>query len=255
MVIKETKTFRPSQWRDPKNWRHRLPQEIRIHELLEERRATDPAMCRHVVRSRGHRLWMKARRYRLYLDYHAGGDINRAMGLCASNWRKKERANESIVLPEGFVWYTIKALATACLVLHEGTTAEEPVDGWRPITHLDLHLPNVLLDVSNHPVWGDKGKSAQGSSKSAEPSRADATAAGTNSQEAKDPPVVPILADFGISFFSPENECLLADNPDDYVLYETDTRYAPVSCFLLLNRSTRQLIAPRKCNPKTGITS
>jgi len=59
MVIKEAKAFTPSRWRDPKNWRDQFPQEIRIHQLLEERRAVEAAMCRHIICCRAHRLWMK----------------------------------------------------------------------------------------------------------------------------------------------------------------------------------------------------
>jgi hypothetical protein len=186
MVIKEAKPLTARHWRDPKNWRDRLPHEIRIHELLEERRAVDPTMCHYIIRCRAHRLWMTSRRYRLYLDYHAGGDLNGAMKRCADNWKVRRPADESVFLPEGFVWYVIKALATACLVLQDGTTSDVPVDGWRPITHLDLHLPNVLLDVSAGAKVGDTDDA--------------------DTDRAKVPPVVPILADFGISFFSPQSD-------------------------------------------------
>jgi hypothetical protein len=32
-------------------------------------------------------------------------------------------------------------------VLQNGTMANEPVADWKPITHLDLHPGNVLLDI------------------------------------------------------------------------------------------------------------
>ena len=73
MVIKETENFKPSYWRDPMIWRDRLPQEIRIHQLVEERRAADPAMCRHLIHMRAYRLLMRQRKYRLYLDLCTGG--------------------------------------------------------------------------------------------------------------------------------------------------------------------------------------
>jgi hypothetical protein len=78
MVIKETA---PSarEWRDPRNWRDRLPREVKIHQLVEERRAVRPAMLRHIVRYRAHRLMMRKRKYRLFLDFHAGGDLYKAM--------------------------------------------------------------------------------------------------------------------------------------------------------------------------------
>lgn len=46
----------------------------------------------------------------------------------------------------------IRALASACLVLQNGTIAEERIANWKLITHLDLHLGNVLLDIK---VLGD----------------------------------------------------------------------------------------------------
>ncbi|KAI4635872.1 hypothetical protein J4E83_000826 [Alternaria metachromatica] len=187
MVIKEAKAFTPSRWRDPKNWRDRLPQEIRIHQLLEERRADG------------------------------------------------KPTDEDIFVPEGFVWYTIKALATACLVLREGTIDDTPVDGWRPITHLDLQLPNILLNVYTPRIPEAKGKSKAGSSKSARLNRADA-----DDWRAREPPVMPVLADFGISFFSPDRgDCPITDNPDDYVIHETDTRYPPIK-----DKDGLQLILP-----------
>lgn len=44
-----------------------------------------------------------------------------------------------------YIWYVIKALAGACLVLRNGTIDGEAVTGWRSITHLDLQLTNVFL--------------------------------------------------------------------------------------------------------------
>ncbi|EUC43470.1 hypothetical protein COCMIDRAFT_28065 [Bipolaris oryzae ATCC 44560] len=202
MVIKEAKPFTASQWRDPKNWRDRLPREIRIHELVEERRSIEPDSCCHLIRSRGHRLWMQSRRYRLYLDFYPGGDLRRAMKNYAQNWTRNEDDfdfNQEEYLSEGFIWYTIRALATACLLLHRGTLSDDALHGWKPITHLDLQLPNVLLDISNPKERAD-----------------------TSSE----PPYVPILADFGISFLSsPEGHgCTPSDLPEDFIP-TFDTRY------------------------------
>ncbi|KAH6882458.1 hypothetical protein BKA58DRAFT_447083 [Alternaria rosae] len=240
MVIKEAKASTPGRWREPKNWRDRLLQETRIHQLLEELRAANSAMCRHIIRLRAHRLWMEERRYRLYIDLHSGGDINRAMTFCVRNWEKENPLTRTFFIPEGLVWYTIKALGTACLVLREGTIDDTLVDGWRPITHLDLQLPNVLLDVYTPRIPEVKEKSKAGSSKSARLNRAD-----TDDWRAEMPPVMPILADFGISFFSPNHDdCPITDNPNDYVIHETDTRYPPEMhqqdppYFLKLNEKT-----------------
>lgn len=173
--------------------------------------------------------------------------MNRAMTFHANNWESGKPTDENIFMPEGFFWYTIKALATACLVLREGAIGGTPVDGCRPIPHLDLQLPNVLLDVYTSLIREAKGKSKVGSSKSARLNRADA-----DNWRAEEPPVVPILADFGISFSSPNrDDCPITDSPDDYVIHETDTRYPPVSSFLFpRHRSLRELITLRKYTNK-----
>ncbi|KAI4682520.1 hypothetical protein J4E81_009594 [Alternaria sp. BMP 2799] len=161
--------------------------------------------------------------------------MNAAMTFHAKNWKDGKPTDEDIFVPEGFVWYTIKALATACLVLREGTTDDTQVDGWRPITHLDLQLPNILLNVYTPQVPEAKGKAKAGPSKSAGINRADA-----DDWRVREPPVMPVLADFGISFFSPDRgDCPITDNPDDYVIHDTDTRYPPYG------REVKELV--RRC--------
>jgi hypothetical protein len=167
MVIKETKNFESHYWRDPKNWRDRLPQEIRIHQLVEERRAVYPEICQHLIRMRSYRLLMVQRKYRLYLDFCGGGDLFHAMLGHEANWASEEDRNTDSFLPQGYIWYIIKALASACLVLRTGTTDEESVQGWKAITHMDWQLTNVLLDfdqrgnVTMTEKEGSKGKGKQ----------------------------------------------------------------------------------------------
>jgi hypothetical protein len=93
-------------------------------------------MCRYLIYCRGHRLYMAQKRYRLYLDYYNAGD------LWAPVHRQSE--TEAEVIPEAFIWYMLRALASACLVLQCGTTADEPLLNWKPITHLDIVLTNVF---------------------------------------------------------------------------------------------------------------
>jgi hypothetical protein len=137
MVVKEAVI---RNMRDPKHWRNRLPREIRIHQIVEERRAEDADMCRHLVRFLGHRLLMRQARYRVYLERYEAGDLHHAMvdhfGETAAG-----------TLPVQFIWYMVKALATACLVFENGTIDETPVEGWKPIRHLDLVLGNVFLGL------------------------------------------------------------------------------------------------------------
>jgi serine/threonine protein kinase len=50
--------------------------------------------------------------------------------------------------------------------------------------------------------------------------------------------MISVLTDFGMSFFSPENNgCPLPDNPEDYVLNEVCTRYPPEYQHQLLGES------------------
>jgi hypothetical protein len=122
-------------WRDPRYWRDRKPQEIKIHELVEERRQADPDACRHLIRSRGSRVFMSQRRYRVYLDYYET-DLYSALKRHVEN-----RDYES--LPEPVIWYMVKAHSSACMVLQQGIS-EEDCD---PITHLDIQLTNVFLGL------------------------------------------------------------------------------------------------------------
>ena len=49
------------------------------------------------------------------------------------------------------LWHILTSLVDACLVLQEGTDAEVPVAGWKPIVHMDIKLDNVLLDYVDGP--------------------------------------------------------------------------------------------------------
>jgi hypothetical protein len=163
-VIKETASSAPRDWIDPKKWGDRLPQEIRIHQLLEERRAADRTMCRHLVHMRGHRLFMLSRRYRLYMDMYSCGDLWDAMASHDRYWLRREddQGASDSSLPEAYIWYVIRALAGACTVLQTGTIDGEPVEGWKPITHLDLELSNVLLSMADRDVDPESGATERG---------------------------------------------------------------------------------------------
>jgi serine/threonine protein kinase len=114
--------------------------EIRIHQLVEERRKANPDMCRHLVRFRSHRIWMMQRRYRIYLDHYAGGNLSDLV------YHHKDHLREN-PLSEDFLWYMLASLVSACLIFHRGTTGDEPLEGWRPITHLDLKPMNIFLGL------------------------------------------------------------------------------------------------------------
>jgi hypothetical protein len=138
MVIKDAK-LDPAQSRDPKNWRNRLPREIQNHRLVEERRFIEPEACRYLIRSRGDRLFISQRRYRIYLD-HYEADLYHSL-------RKHIDNPSTHTLPEKVIWHMVKALASACLVLQQGTITGEAPEAWKPITHLDLQLGNIFLEL------------------------------------------------------------------------------------------------------------
>ena len=166
MVVKENATASREAWRDPKNFRDRLPREIAVHRRIEAQRAQEPEARQYIIKYRGHRLLMSKRRFRLYLDYASGGNLQKAMGLYNDKWFGIgfDDASPQDVLPEAFIWQTIKALATACLFLQNGTTSDKAVTDWKPIMHLDFQLPNILLDVQKK-----KRKSAEDESGDAPP--------------------------------------------------------------------------------------
>jgi hypothetical protein len=136
MAVKDVKST-ASLWRDPQNWRNRLPREIWIHQLVEERRSDEPG-CEFLVRSHGYRVFMEQTRYRIYLDYYDASDLS-----CAMVQHFQRQTDQD--LPEEFIWYMAKALTSACIILQRGTMSDEALESWKPITHLDLKMPNILL--------------------------------------------------------------------------------------------------------------
>ncbi|KAL6166479.1 hypothetical protein ACJQWK_07831 [Exserohilum turcicum] len=171
---------------------------------------------------------MRLKRYRLYLDFQAGGDIYHAVYPYIRNWYKKYPSQNQFI-PEGFIWYMLKALATACLVLQKGTVSGGEVEGWRSITHLDLQTTNVLLDTTallkEEPLDEPLGIFHEADTQ--ELGGSDKAVDGSNTNWGKEPPFVPILTDFGISFFSPESHgCPLSDNPEDFLI-SVCGRYPP----------------------------
>ena len=94
---------------------------------------------------------MRQRRYRLLLEHCSGGSLSGAMHLHDVRWQHQivrknvHVAREPDCLPEGFIWGVIKAITSACLVLQTGRIQGEHVENWKPITHLDIQAPNILL--------------------------------------------------------------------------------------------------------------
>ncbi len=137
MVIKDARNMGSNNWRDPRFWRDGLPSEVRVHQLVEDRRKEVPDDCRHLIRCFGHRLIMTQMRYRLYLEFCTSGNLWDAMDVGG-------KGNK--IPPEAYIWYLIRALATALLVLRDGKSGDFKAKGWNQIHHLDVQLPNVFLD-------------------------------------------------------------------------------------------------------------
>lgn len=178
-------------------------------------------------------MLMSKRRFRLYLDFAAGSNMAEALMKQHNRWTKingKDRpqavANESI-LPEAFVWHVIKALATACIALENGTLGNDLIDGWKPIMHLNFQTPNVLFDVHSKkrkaPQANPEEPAEAGPSKRLKPNTAPASRA--------DNLITPVLADFDLAFFNLDcTHCrALDENPHEHVFPSATglTRYPP----------------------------
>jgi hypothetical protein len=125
------------------------PREIRIHQLVEERRLEDEDSCQHLITCKGHRiLWVQAS-YRLYLEFCKAGDVHHATVASYRNEDCKETKGKKLedrLLPEPFIWWVIKCMASACLTLDRGTQSADRVTDWLPIMHLDLgNTQNTFL--------------------------------------------------------------------------------------------------------------
>jgi hypothetical protein len=104
MVVKEV---RPSgfKWRDPTFWREGLPREIRVHKKVDSSRpaagagdavAGVGAGYANLPRQQGYRLMMQQRRFKLYLDFCAGGDLRAGLKAHFERWKKGQETNGRI---------------------------------------------------------------------------------------------------------------------------------------------------------------
>ncbi|KAL1639269.1 hypothetical protein SLS58_008111 [Diplodia intermedia] len=140
-------------WTDPYNWRDGLPREISIQEHLKK---INPP-CPYLISSRGYRLNLRQRRWRLYLPYLPGQTLHHPIDFA-------ERWHPDITMPVDFVFYAFLAMAEACLALDcgwwGGEENEPPVEemqntqgrkaGWIPIVHRDIKPGNTFMDREEH---------------------------------------------------------------------------------------------------------
>lgn len=241
MVVKDHAAMSRNNWRDPNNWRDRLPREVAIHQRIESRRAAEPEAFEYIVKCRGHRLLTSKRRFRLYLDFASGGSIGPTVEKYDKRWNDiaSDKIDTEKCLPEAFIWYTIKALATACLALENSTLGNDPVGDWKPIMHLDFQTPNILLDVQSkkRKHADDSTADPPNTSEPSEPGpRAKKPTTGRVYAKALHSTLTPKLADFGLATFDLDfSHCpALDDNPSAHILPANahNTRYAPEHHYL-----------------------
>ena len=182
MVVKENQAY-TTEWNDPHMWRNKRPREDDIHDQIESRRKraktehTDQGF-ENTVQSRGSRLMMELERHRQYLKYYPAGTLYHVLRkyFKATDYGTKSpeapipAQNESFkkaaasdddddveignadsnelprAIPEEYIWYVLSCLIDALLVLRRGRVeGHEP--GWKPITHCDIKLENILMDL------------------------------------------------------------------------------------------------------------
>lgn len=211
-------------WCDPKEWRGRLPREIRNHKLIDSTRSG--VSHRSLIRHQGYRLMMTKKKYRLYLEYCSYDTLYHSM------WDRYDLAHqgrwhEIRPLPERYIWYVFSELVNACLILEQGDLSGAK-QGWRPIVHADLHEGNIFLDRrrseddSIHPTVRRLVQSFCSRT--------------YNKLTPMQWPKV-IVADFGRAFYDINTSKKIAsicerDNPREYRLPRPDNRYPMVKLSL-----------------------
>ncbi|KAH3913604.1 hypothetical protein HBI56_081400 [Parastagonospora nodorum] len=152
-VIKETR-FTRSSWRDPLQWRQvqnaNLPMEVQIHKIIDSHRPDNSLEgYNNLVKHDGYRLMMRQQRFRLYLEYYEGGNLDDAVRAYRRTGKHPLGPGN---IPEYYLWRVFGNLIAACQILHLGQV--DPAEGkradWRPITHLDIKLNNIFLELGEH---------------------------------------------------------------------------------------------------------
>ncbi|EMD58950.1 hypothetical protein COCSADRAFT_31102 [Bipolaris sorokiniana ND90Pr] len=175
-VIKEARMTK-GDWRDPIKWRDQVPQEIRVHQLVDSNRANAVGDHDTIIEHYGYRLMMRQRRYRIYLAYYEGGDLHSALRgrmpdpelvelytsprksetkvRAGYSWDAELRCykdpedNLPPVIPERLILEIIDSLAKACQILHFGQVNYEVVAaGAKRITHRDIKPDNIFIKPS-----------------------------------------------------------------------------------------------------------
>ncbi|KAF9692809.1 hypothetical protein EKO04_009105 [Ascochyta lentis] len=160
MVVKDCE-MTANQYSIPTHWRDQVPKEIALHRRVDRKRKredTSDVGFEHLVEHHGYRLMMRRRRYRLYLEYYAGGDFGRPVKDIYPYWSQIYRNDDHFkqldpsglleipTVPEGLIWYVLRSLVKALLILQHGTTSHTETDPeWKSITHLDLNINNTFI--------------------------------------------------------------------------------------------------------------
>ncbi|KAF2502404.1 hypothetical protein BU16DRAFT_7398 [Lophium mytilinum] len=154
MAVKECYYWSSLAWRDPREWRDKLPREIAYMNRLKATGCTE-----HIINHKGHRLIMHQQRLRIYLDFCDYGSLLSVLrrfplengkanqskekeGKSLATWKKKVTVEKE--LPEAWIWHCFYAMVDACLVMRDGTRGAKQGD-WREIIHCDFKPENVLI--------------------------------------------------------------------------------------------------------------
>jgi serine/threonine protein kinase len=95
----------------------------------------------------------------IYINYYSSGDLGTVMRKYPGG-----NAGELAQIPEAFIWVVFCSIANALFLLEFGhKEGKKPVEGWSPIRHRDIKIPNIFLGPPKsdlfpaypYPVLGD----------------------------------------------------------------------------------------------------
>ncbi|CAO2652088.1 Nn.00g003710.m01.CDS01 [Neocucurbitaria sp. VM-36] len=249
IVVKEVRTVRRREWRDPVQWRDRLPREIRIHQLVDANRppAMDLRGHRNLARHLGYRLMMEQRRYRLYLNFYAGGDLYEAFKGHFGMWKEELRTKWAIQKRKSEKhekrMKSNKESASGRRPFEESEENEKDDEELEEPTLETLeviperfiwHVFSQLIDACEVLQAGGLAPAAAADVAGKPITHLDIglrnvfldPSIGNNFPNA-------VLSDFGLSFYSLElSNPTFADNPHEYIFDQLGPNYAPEHQFL-----------------------
>lgn len=88
---------------------------------------------------------MRRRRFRIYMKYYPGGDLDHALGWLDDMLPYQSRPDK---VTERFIWDLFRTLISAAKALQTGlhNPGTAAAANLRPITHLDINFRNIFLE-------------------------------------------------------------------------------------------------------------